>query len=51
MIREEEEKRGFTVVDGLTLVPHHPDYFAADCLHPNDRGFGAYACGLLPYLF
>ena len=50
MVREEEEKRGFAVADGLTLVPHHPDYFAADRLHPNDRGFGAYACSLLPYL-
>ena len=51
MIRQEAEKRDIPVVDGLTLVPHHPDYFAAECLHPNDRGFGAYACNLLPYLF
>ena len=50
MVREEEEKRGFRVVDGLSLVPHDPACFASDRLHPNDRGFRAYTENLLPYL-
>jgi len=34
-----------TVVDGYSLVPSDPSYFA-DGLHPNDFGFGFYADNL-----
>lgn len=43
------EKHGFTVADGLTLVPHNMD-FMADFVHPNDLGFGVFAKNLIPYL-
>ena len=43
MIREEEEKAGFSVLDGMTLVPHLPEFFSDKFLHPNDLGFGIYA--------
>ena len=43
------EKYGFTVADGLTLVPHNMD-FMADAVHPNDLGFGVFAQNLIPYL-
>lgn len=37
-IKAEAEKYGFTVIDGMKLVPHDPAFFAADVLHPNDLG-------------
>ena len=43
------EKHGFTVADGLTLVPHNMD-FMADFVHPNDLGFGVFASNLVKYL-
>ena len=47
-IRQEAEKYpGLTVVDGLELVPHLPDFFAdSPALHPNDLGFSQYAMNL-----
>ena len=35
------------IIDGLKLIPHYPDYFVEDILHPNDLGFIAYADGLI----
>lgn len=46
-IREEEEARGFTVIDGMELVPHAPDFYNEDLLHPNDLGFSFYAQNLI----
>lgn len=37
----------FTLVDGYTLVPHLPDFFADGWLHPNALGFEIYADRLL----
>ena len=42
LVREEGERCGFTVVDGMELVPHNSD-FMADAVHPNDLGFGVFA--------
>ena len=42
LVKEEAALRGFTVVDGMELVPHNSD-FLADAVHPNDLGFGVYA--------
>lgn len=47
MIREEETARGFRVIDGLELVPHRPEFFTEDELHPNGLGFGIYAKNLI----
>ena len=33
----------FTIVDGWNLLPHLPEFFADQILHPNDQGFGPYA--------
>ena len=33
----------FTVVDGWNLLPHLPEFFADQILHPNDQGFSLYA--------
>lgn len=38
---------GFYCVDGLELVPHSPEYFIPDVLHPNDTGFKFYAENLI----
>jgi len=49
------EKHGFICLDGLTLVPPNPDFFADAYLHPNDEGFSYYAEALirelLPHIF
>ena len=37
-IRAEAEKYGFTVIDGMKLMPHDPTFFMPDVLHPNDIG-------------
>lgn len=41
---------GFTVINGLTLVPHRSEYFADKGLHPNDLGFAIYALNLIKFL-
>lgn len=46
VVREEAERLSLTVVDGLSLVPPLP-YFFADHVHPNEQGFGAYAENLI----
>jgi len=54
VIAEEAEKRGFTVIDGFTLVPHRIEYYEDARLHPNDLGFALYTQNLIkaliPYL-
>lgn len=47
VIREEHKKRGFTVIDGLSLVPHRKEFFQEDGLHPNALGFSLYAQNLI----
>lgn len=49
-IRGEEEARGVHMADGMTLVPHHPDFFLPDLLHPNALGFAQYAQNLIAFL-
>lgn len=50
MVEEEAEKRGFTVINGLKLVPPMPDLYADTYLHPNDLGFGVFAENLIKEL-
>ena len=35
-----------TLIDGLSLVPHRPELFCPDGVHPNDAGFSFYASRL-----
>lgn len=44
------KKHGFTVVDGLKLVPHDPVFYADEYLHPNDLGFAFYTQNLVKYM-
>ena len=44
---DEAVKRGFIHVDGLTLVPPCPVFYADEVLHPNALGFGIYAENLI----
>ncbi len=50
VLRREEESRGFTVIDGQSLVPHSPQFYQDDCLHPNDLGFSLYTENLIQAL-
>ncbi len=34
------------VIDGIDLIPHSPDNFSPDILHPNDKGFACYGTAL-----
>ena len=47
IVREEAEALGLCVIDGLSLVPPIPEFFADEYLHPNDLGFGVYAENLI----
>ena len=47
MIENEATSRGFIAVDGLSLVPPLPQFFADTYLHPNDLGFGVFAENLI----
>ena len=49
IVKEEALACGFTTIDGLSLVPPLP-YFFADHVHPNEQGFGAYAENLIRQL-
>lgn len=42
-------ERGFDVVDGESLFPENPAFFADGYLHPNDLGFSIYAERLIRY--
>lgn len=35
-----------TAIPGSMLVPHSPDFFVSDCVHPNELGFCLYAANL-----
>ena len=41
------EKYGFTVVNGMNLVPHDTKYFQDHSVHPADSGFNHYAENLM----
>ena len=36
-----------TVIEGMPLVPHLPEFYADGYLHPNDSGFLLYGSNLL----
>lgn len=46
-IAKEALARGFFHIDGLTLVPPIPAFFADGLAHPNDAGFSLYAQNLI----
>lgn len=50
MIGNEAAKRGFTVIDGLSLMSPMPEFFRDAYLHPNDLGFSLYAENLIAVL-
>ncbi len=50
IVKAEAEALGCTVIDGLTLVPPIPEFFADAWLHPNDLGFCIYAQNLIKAL-
>lgn len=47
IIRENALRYGLTVIPGIDLVPHDPNLFSDQSLHPNDRGFDHYADNLI----
>ena len=47
MIENEAALRGFIAVDGLSLVPALPQFYADTYLHPNDLGFSMFAGNLI----
>ena len=47
VVIEEAEKRGFTHINGLDLVPPCPVFYADKTLHPDALGFGIYAENLI----
>ena len=46
-VKSEINNAGITLIDGLTLVPHHSDFYSDVFLHPNALGFGIYAENLI----
>ena len=48
-VAEAAEEKDFEVVDGITLFPKDPDFYADGYLHPNDLGFSIYAERLIDY--
>ena len=50
LVAGEAAKRGFTVIDGLSLMPPMPVFFRDEYLHPNDLGFSLYAENLIAVL-
>lgn len=48
LLREDAKQYpAITVIEGENLVPHHPDFFMPDLLHPNALGFTQYARNLI----
>ena len=43
IVKEEALAHGFNLIDGFTLVPHIPEFFGDERLHPNDIGFAVYS--------
>ena len=50
IVAEEAASLSLTVIDGLSLVPPNPEFFADGYIHPNDLGFGLYAENLIKVL-
>ena len=54
IVRTAAEAVGATVIDTLNFVPHLPEFFYDQRLHPNDLGFLHYAsalyCAILPHV-
>ena len=50
LVREQATSHGVTVIDGIPMVPHIPEFFSDGYLHPNDLGFGIYAENLIRVL-
>ncbi len=54
LVKNTAERHGAIAIDGDYMVPHLPDIFADNYLHPNDMGFKFYANALysamLPHL-
>ena len=51
MLREEmKQYPEITVIEGANLVPHHPDFYVADVLHPNALGFTQYGKNVIKEL-
>lgn len=50
VIAEIAQAQGYTVINGLTLIPHRLEYYADNGLHPNDLGFAIYALNLIKFL-
>ena len=46
LFKEEAQKRGIKVIDGVKLTPHLPEFYADGFLHPNDLGFTVYGMNL-----
>lgn len=49
-VKQESDARGFITIDGFTLTPHDPFFYADKYLHPNAAGFGIYAQNLIKEL-
>ena len=47
VIAAEASGHGFTVINGSEMVPHVPEFYADQYLHPNDLGFSIYAKNLV----
>ncbi|MBE6604293.1 MAG: SGNH/GDSL hydrolase family protein [Ruminococcaceae bacterium] len=50
LVASEAKKRGYTVIDGLSLVPPLAVFFEDEYLHPNNEGFSLYAENLVAVL-
>lgn len=46
-VKRRIKEQGITLIDGYSLVPHSPEYFADEHLHPNNLGFSFYTLNLI----
>ena len=46
-VAESGEKYGFIHIDGYSMIPDSPEFFAEGGVHPNDPGFEIYAKNLI----
>lgn len=46
-VKEQILAHGVILVDGLSMVPHLPEFYSDKYLHPNALGFGVYAENLI----
>lgn len=49
-LAEIAKESGFTVIDGLSMIPPRLEYYADNGTHPNDLGFSMYALHLIKAL-